>query len=1247
MNINYPDNLPVSSYRHEIIELLAANQVLVIEGETGSGKTTQLPKMCLEFLGSDKKMIGCTQPRRIAAATVSARVREELGSLGGLVGYKIRFSDRTSPETRIKFMTDGILLAETANDPDLRAYDIIIVDEAHERNLNIDFILGYLKKLQSRRPELKIIITSATIDAQTFSNHFNHAPILSIEGKTYPVEVRYAPFASQETEQSYLEHCIKAVQEFRESEEPGDMLVFLPTEKDIRQCCESLGGSIKDAVILPLFGRLQGADQGKVFKSYHQPKIVVSTNVAETSVTVPGIRYVVDTGLARISQYNARAKTTSLPVTRISQAACDQRKGRCGRVGPGICLRLYSREDFASRDKFTLPEIKRANLANVILQMTRLNLGSPLDFPFVEAPRPQAVRDGERLLRELGAIDSSGRLTSKGKFMADIPIDPCISRIILEANQQGCLTEIQIIASALAIQDPRVRPAGQEHEAGLAHRKFHHPQSDFLTLLGIWQALQQEFDGGHSWGKLKKFCKGNFLSFQRMREWIDLHEQMGRILKARKKIRFNHEEAGYDQIHLALTAGYLRNIAQKTRDNLYRGPQGLELMIFPGSHLFKKSGDWIMAAAFMETSRLYAINVATIEPEWLEITGKHLCKYALTNPRWDKKSGQVIADETVSLFGLPIIGARRANYGRSPKHRSEARAIFIRSALLENNITGNYDFLQHNIRLIQKWQKAEDKTRRSDIIVDDMQLIDFYQERLPESVYNRPSLNRFLAKNRQGRRKLKMTEQDILARTPEKSELADYPSVIELGSLTLKISYKFSPGAEDDGMSIHIPAGLMPNLRPERFDWLVPGLLPQKLQVMLKGLPKSIRKHLVPLNLTIDRILDDIDFGRGGLHGALERSIFKFFKISVKRDDWPKMLPLHLTPRFVIYSQDRVIAVGRDLALLSQKTAGETTGESSLLAPDARAAELIEGHRGKVYRSWDFKELDAQIILYTKAGEAQGIIYPALCPKPDQGGVSVEFLESREQAARQNNIGMTFLYRLQFAAQYKSVRKHCLSCLAAPSAAYFFGSQKGKNKLAEDFIFFILSGIFGCHNGTIHSKEKFCQTVQEVKAEGFASLCNERLEKTVFRIKLSVETRRAIAKFHQLAKKNGGLDEKIFSGLNQTAEMFLPRNFHKIFTHKQVMDSDRLLQSLKIRTERAYANPAGEREKAAKYAVYLGNLDMLGRKDTSSACQQLIARYQTLVYEYHIALFAPELKTRQKVSPKILQKLWQEINHGC
>ncbi|HER63655.1 MAG TPA: ATP-dependent RNA helicase HrpA, partial [Desulfobacteraceae bacterium] len=848
MRLSYPAELPISARKDDIVRAVRDHRVVVIAGDTGSGKTTQIPKMCLEAGRGGNRLIGCTQPRRIAAVSVAERVAEELQN-SGIVGYKIRFRDRTDRQTRIKFMTDGILLAETRSDRNLKRYDTIIIDEAHERSLNIDFLLGYLKTLIAKRPDLKLVIASATLDTEKFSAHFGGAPIINVSGRTYPIRTEYIEAGSpdQPDSGSYVEQAVSEAVNLGESSPSGDILIFMPTERDILDCTEMLEGRLeKQALVLPLFGRLHARDQRKIFRPARRRKIIVATNIAETSLTVPGVRYVIDSGLARISRYNPRARTTSLQVSRISRASCDQRAGRCGRTGPGHCIRLYSEEDYQTREEFTQPEIQRSNLAEVILQMINLQLGDPRDFPFIDPPSVNSIRDGYKALRELGALTIEGTLTEKGKIMAGLPLDPCISRIIIEAAENASLREIKVIAAGLSVQDPRIRPLEKEAKADEKHLLFAHKQSDFLGLLNIWHGYQSMAGKIGSKSKLKKFCAANYLSWQRMREWQDIHDQINHLLKGNRRFHDNTEPASYEAVHLSLLSGFLRNIGQKKEKNIYTISGGREVMIFPGSSLFNRGGQWIVSTSFMETGRLYAMNVASIDVRWLEKIGGDLCRRSWSDPHWEKRTGRVVALEKVTLFGLVIVAGRKVNYaGTSASGAREAREIFLQQALVGNELGGSYPFFQHNRALLERLGELEHRTRRRDILVDDAAIHAFYDKRLGP-VHDRHTLNREIRKQG-GDRFLWMTEEDIVQATVEADELYRFPQSLKAGGHAIRLQYCFEPGHEEDGITADIPVSLTDHFEPVVFEWLVPGLLEEKITALLKGLPKQLRRRFVPL----------------------------------------------------------------------------------------------------------------------------------------------------------------------------------------------------------------------------------------------------------------------------------------------------------------------------------------------------------------------------------------------------------------
>ncbi len=1251
MKIIYPDNLPITDHKDIIIDAIIQHQVVVIAGDTGSGKTTQLPKMCLEALPENELLIGCTQPRRIAASTVATRVADELGAAGDMVGYKIRFHDYTTPATKIKFMTDGVLLAETRNDRLLSRYGVIIVDEAHERSLNIDFLLGYLKQLLHRRKDLKIIITSATIDTEAFSKHFDNAPIITVSGRTFPVTIRYNPPEEDllGEKDGELEHCVQTVCDLYESEPKGDILVFLPTERDIRDCCQILEKRITQAVVLPIFGRLPSGDQRRIFQNFNQVKIVVATNVAETSVTVPGIRYVVDSGLARISFYNVRAKTTSLPVTRISKASCDQRKGRCGRVAPGLCIRLYSEEDYNDRPEYTLPELKRSNLAEVILQMISLGLGDPENFPFLEPPFKNAIREGYRMLRELGAIDNKQHLTKKGLIMADLPIDPCIARIIIEAKENNCLREVKIISAALAIQDPRVRPADHEKEADTAHKEFSHPHSDFMVLLNIWDQFHNSESGSKSWSQLKKYCKTNFLSFQRMREWFDLHTQLSRIIDRREGFADNASDASYEQIHKSFLAGFLRNLAIKKQGHLYQGTHNKELMIFPGSHQFTKGGQWLVAASFIETSRLYALTVATIEPDWIETIAGQLCKYSWSSPHWQKKTGQVIADEKVSLFGLIIATGRKVNFGkRSKKNIGPARDIFIQSALVSGELNGSYRFLDHNLALIKKWQDAEEKLRVRNIVADELTLYAFYAEKIPADVYDKTTLNRFL-KRKKNTSFLLMQDDDVLRRKPEEKELIDFPPYLSVGSMQLRLEYHFEPGSERDGVTFRLPFDFAGTLSPAIFEWLVPGLLQEKLTFLLKALPKSIRKNLVPISDTVNRLLDDMNPGTGSLYSALESSILKHFKLMVRRSDWSDNLPLHLQPRFLLFDDaGKELCTGRNLAeLLAANSSSRVPIHQRIM--QGAEHDLIQRWDKTTHTNWDFSGLPDTIPTYTPQGEIAGFLYPVLIAQPENGCVQIGFEQDRMVAEKLTRKGTLFLYALQFYQQYKALKKMCTTTLSGPSSVWLMKIGKTRQEVVDKLLDFILSSLFGPIPGKIVSKESFFTAVKEIEKQGlFAAgqeICNN-LMALIRKRHTAQETIRKI--FTQKSTKFLFQADKEDDFHAHLSDIF-PVDIFANTTTVDLQNIDRQLQCLMIRLERFNANPGKDTQKADQLEPYLNKLHQLlaKKEELSEEAFELVARFEDLVNEYRIALFSPEIKTREAISPKKLDQQWRITLAKC
>jgi ATP-dependent helicase HrpA len=1238
LQIKYPEELPISACRREIIETIRDRQVVIIAGDTGSGKSTQLAKMCLEAGRGREKMIGCTQPRRLAATSVAGRVAEELGAEGaGLVGCKIRFADRTGSATRIKFMTDGILLAEARSDHRLSGYDTIIIDEAHERSLNIDFLLGILRRLLARRPDLKLIITSATIDTDKFAKGFDDAPVIKVSGRTYPVELLYLPGGDEdEDEAGYVEQAVEATLDLHNRGERGDILVFMPTERDIRESVAGLEKAIANrpdikgaATVMPLFGRLSGPDQNRIFRPAKGRKIVVATNVAETSITVPGIRYVVDTGLARISIYNPRAGTSKLPVRKISRASADQRKGRCGRTAPGVCLRLYGEDDYLAREEFTRPEIQRADLADVILRMMFLGLGDPGDFPFIDPPTPRAIRDGYKLLWELGAIKmkdgdrGTARLTGRGKIMAHLPLDPRITRMIIEARDLNAVAELTVIAAALSIADPRVRPADRENEADLAHAKFA-SGSDFLSFLKIWS----ECAGLPSQSRLRKFCQRNFLSYQRIREWRDIHEQIRSTLDRRKGFRFLSSPARPDDVHRAILSGNLRNIGLRKGKNIYQAARDKEMMIFPGSALFNKGGKWIMAAELVETSRLFARCVANIKPEWIEPLAVHLCKYSWLEPHWEKKRGQVVAFENVSLFGLLIEARRKINFG--PRKPDEAREIFIQQGLVETDLGGAFPFLSHNRAMIERFRELEDRLRQRDVMVDDWTLYRFYDERLPKDVYDRASLIR-LIKNAGSDDFLRMAEADIVQREPDTEQLAEFPEELDAGGFFCKATYRFQPGAEDDGISVHIPEDLVSQADPSRFDWLVPGMLLEKIIFLLKGLPKSLRRQLIPVPDTARAIFDELPFGQGNLYGALQELLMKRKQVRVERGDWPlASLSDHLRVRFcLIDSGGRILKASRNFADLATPS------------PKRPSGDLLAGLKKQWERDdiggWDFHGLPESISVKDRQGRLLGFAWPGL-GVDDQGRINMRLFASREEAAIQSRAGLLALYLKNFPKPGK-IRKELV--LGRDSWALYEGLGV-RDEVDRALSTFVLEEIFSCRDGVILDRQAFEERLASVKKKGLLRLGRELLKQ----VEAVLRERRAVLdRISRYEKMPGaGAATGRFADFRRHLEAVLPADFLKTFDGRRLRNGPRYLKALAVRIERAHVDPARDAMREEQVRVHEDRLGSVrDHRSYSPDYQRLLTEYREMIDEFRISIFAQELKTAFPVSLKRLDEKWREL----
>ncbi|MEV5282320.1 ATP-dependent RNA helicase HrpA [Streptomyces sp. NPDC051993] len=924
--VSYPEQLPVSQKKDDILQAIRDHQVVIVAGETGSGKTTQIPKICMELGRGVRGMIGHTQPRRIAARTVADRIAEELNTpLGEAVGWKVRFTDQVNQDaTFVKLMTDGILLAEIQTDRELRAYDTIIIDEAHERSLNIDFLLGYLAQLLPRRPDLKVVITSATIDPERFSRHFGDAPIVEVSGRTYPVEVRYRPLLEEDSEDSdrdQITAICDAVDELQ-SAGPGDILVFLSGEREIRDTADALiKKNLRSTEVLPLYARLSHAEQHRVFQQHSGRRIVLATNVAETSLTVPGIKYVIDPGTARISRYSHRTKVQRLPIEPVSQASANQRKGRCGRTSDGICIRLYSEDDFLTRPEFTDAEILRTNLASVILQMTAAGLGDIEKFPFIDPPDHRNIRDGVQLLQELGALDPTEkdpkkRLTQQGRKLSQLPVDPRLARMVLEADRNGCVREVMVIAAALSIQDPRERPSDKQAQADQQHARFKDETSDFLAFLNLWRYVrEQQKERGSS--SFRRMCKQEYLNFLRIREWQDIYSQLRTVAKS-MGIHLNEEDAPEQSVHTSLLAGLLSHIGLKDTDkNEYLGARSAKFAIFPGSALFKKQPKLVMSAELVETSRLWARVNAKIEPEWIEPLAQHLVKRTYSEPHWEKDQAAVMAYERVTLYGVPIVANRKVNYGRIDPEAS--RELFIRNALVEGDWRTHHKFFADNRKLLTEVEELEHRARRRDILVDDETLYDFYDRRVPEHVVSGAHFDSWWKHKKHDEPELLDFEREMLIN--EKAGAVtkdDYPDSWRQGPLKFRVTYQFEPGADADGVTVHVPLQVLNQVTDEGFDWQIPGLREEVVTELIRSLPKPIRRHYVPAPNYASKFLDRAVPLQEPLPVTLARELQRMVGVPVTADDFDlTRVPDHLKITFrIVDERRRKLAEDKDLEAL-------------------------------------------------------------------------------------------------------------------------------------------------------------------------------------------------------------------------------------------------------------------------------------------------------------------------------------------
>ena len=1268
--------LPITDRKDDIITAIAAHAVVIVSGETGSGKTTQLPKYCLAAGRGIDGRIGCTQPRRIAATSVARRIAEEMGeSVGRSVGYKIRFQDRTGPDAFIKIMTDGILLAEVQQDRYLSEYDTIIVDEAHERSLNIDFVLGLLKTLLKKRRDLKLIITSATIDTEKFSRAFDDAPVIEVSGRLYPVDVGYFPddplFATSSDEpnddMTHVETAVAAIRRLKRRGPYGDILVFMPTEQDIRETCEILeGDGAPGERVMPLFARLTADEQARVFARTKGRKIIVATNVAETSLTIPGIRYVVDSGLARVSQYNPRTRTTALPVEPISRSSADQRKGRCGRVENGVCIRLYSEEDYLSRPLFTPPEILRSNLAEVILRMTALKLGDLAVFPFIDRPAAKSIRDGTEALKELGAVTdnlageevqktsggSRGRgrragrgkadgansrpgmfLTKRGALMARLPIDPRLSRMLIEAGKQGCVAEVTVIAAALSIQDPRERPADRAEEADRAQALFVDPASDFLTLVNIWNRYQESWREQKTTGKIKRFCRAHFLSYRRMREWRDIHVQLNDILAENGLSRAGaagvDSDGRYAAVHKAVLSGFLSNIAVRKEKNVFQAAKGREVMIFPGSALFNRAGDWIVAAEMIETSRLFARMTATVDSAWLEELGGSLCRSTYLNPRWDAHRGEVVATQQVSLFGLVIVTGRTVSFG--PIDPETATEVFIRGALIDDDVLHPPAFLLSNRKLIQRIKDMEDRIRRRDILVDDEEMVRFYRNRL-QRVYDLRTLNR-LIREKGGDGFLRMAPEDVMNGPLDNDLLLQYPDRVELGRGRYRCSYRFDPGQPDDGLTVTIPAAVAASIPLGKTDRLVPGLLREKIEILLKGLPKQYRRQLVPIARTAEIAADEIDAGNEALISALGKMIFRRFGVDIPGTAWSiEGLPEHLKMRIAITGpRGEIIRSSRDTEILRQSVS------SDLPADDWEAAR----RRWEKTRitSWDFGDLPESLELAVQGG-GDWVVFPGLTVEESDSGrsINLRLFQRRDTAEASHVKGIAALYRLHFSKELKFLKKTlALSPDRSQVARYFGGIRCVEKRLYDAVVSRLFElNIRTCAAFTDHAETLGAKIIH----------CGRDL---VGRFLPVIDAyHNARTRIHQLetANRTNPVLAAFYGSLQTELVRLVPENVVELYDLHRLEHLPRYVRAVEIRARRAAVNLEKDQVKAADLAPFTAGLDRLIQSLSTTSSpekRKAIEDFFWLIEEYKVSLFAQELRTAVPVSEKRLRERMSEI----
>ena len=1236
-DISYPAELPISQKSDLIKKAILQNQVIILCGETGSGKTTQLPKMCLDIGLGVRGKIGHTQPRRLAARAVCQRITEELNTTPGReVGFKVRFSDQSNDKSYIKLMTDGILLAECNHDPFLNQYDTIIIDEAHERSLNIDFLLGYLKRLTQKRKDLKIIITSATIDPDRFSKHFSNAPVINVSGRTYPVEVLYRPYrdvdkdADETLKKDLQQGIVDAVNELTKIDR-GDILVFLSGERDIRETTDALHKQDKSRVmdnteVLPLLARLSNAEQNRIFHPSNKRRIILATNVAETSLTVPGIKYVIDSGVARISRYSWRSKIQRLPIEKISQASANQRKGRCGRVSDGICIRLYEEDDFIQRKEFTEPEIQRTNLAAVILQMENLRLGHIDDFPFLEPPEERLINDGYKLLYELGAIKgdkySSYALTKIGKHIARLPIDPKLSRILLQASEEQALTEALVIVSALATQDPRERPLDKQQAADVKHELFSDKLSDFVFYINLWRSFHAE-KKALSGNQLRKWCKRHYISWMRMREWVDTHDQIKKMLLS-IKLPFNKNAASYDQIHRSLLMGLLANIGIKSEGKEFLGARNKKMFVFPGSALYKKPPQWMMSAEIVETSQVYARTNAKLDVAWVEEKAKHLLKYHYSNPHWEKKQSQVVAQQQSTLYGLIVNADKKVSYGRiKPKL---AREIFIRSALIEGDFDCKAKFYLHNRRLIEELEALEAKSRRRDIIVDENVLYDFYDQRLPDDIFSGAKLDKWLRQTPGEEKSLFISKNDLIRDDATLVSDVLFPDTIEMNDSIFPIEYHFDPRNHCDGITLVTPVAGINAINAQRCEWLIPGLLHEKIVALIKSLPKQLRKNFVPAPNFADACIESLKPSETALCASLASHLKQITGVQIPYDSWNVLgINQHLLMNFRVIGHDgKIVEEGRDLQSIKNRLTGFV---------DETIGSVVEAEPNTKYKQDDIGPEILDTLNETVEIKLQGVsikAFPALIRVGKQ--VNLRALENKKKAKFETKIALVQLFIRALPEQVKQLRRSIPDVQKLCLKYSNFGSC---DDLKHDIIDSTIDDVF--LSEPIKSTNEFELRLDNGKAE-----LHENLQRRCQQLSSVLDDFRAIKKL----MKNPSLSQlDTMADIQLQLTHLFPQKFLVNIEQQWLRHYPRYLSGISKRLEKSTSNPTRDRSLRIEFT---GLWQEYTKRQKSLIKQGLyspqLAHYRWMLEEYRVSLFAQELKTLFPVSAKRLKKYWNEIS---